>query len=83
MYTPTPSSTIYYTLDGSDPRLAGGGISAQARVWVAGAVAFAFPILRQEDFRVLVMALVAATVAVAELEACTAIAGRGSVPGSA
>jgi hypothetical protein len=32
------SGTIYYTLDGSDPRLPGGGISAQARVWAAGAV---------------------------------------------
>ena len=29
---------IYYTLDGSDPRLAGGGISPTAYVWTAGAV---------------------------------------------
>lgn len=32
------SGTIYYTLDGSDPRLAGGGISAAARVWTVGVV---------------------------------------------
>ena len=30
--------TIYYTLDGSDPRLAGGAISSQARVWSADAL---------------------------------------------
>ena len=32
------AGTIYYTLDGSDPRLAGGAISSSARVWTAGAV---------------------------------------------
>jgi len=32
------SGTIYYTLEGSDPRLPGGGISPAARVWAAGAV---------------------------------------------
>lgn len=32
------SGTIYYTLDGTDPRLPGGGISPQARVWQPGAV---------------------------------------------
>jgi hypothetical protein len=32
------SGSIYYTLDGSDPRLPGGGISPQARLWTAGAV---------------------------------------------
>ena len=32
------SGTIYYTLDGTDPRLAGGGIAPQARVWTAGAL---------------------------------------------
>ena len=32
------SGTIYYTLDGTDPRLAGGGISTAARLWSAGAV---------------------------------------------
>lgn len=32
------SGTIYFTLDGTDPRLAGGGISPAARVWSAGAV---------------------------------------------
>ena len=32
------NGTIYYTLDGTDPRLAGGGIAPQARVWTAGAV---------------------------------------------
>jgi hypothetical protein len=40
-FQPTLSSasgTIYYTLDGSDPRLSGGGISPQALVWTAGAV---------------------------------------------
>jgi hypothetical protein len=40
-FQPTISSssgTIYYTLDGSDPRLAGGGIAPQARVWTPGAV---------------------------------------------
>jgi len=31
--------------------------------WVAGTVAFAFPILRQAEFRILVMAVVGATVA--------------------
>jgi hypothetical protein len=30
--------TIYYTIDGSDPRLAGGGIAPRARVWSAGAI---------------------------------------------
>ncbi|MCL4177641.1 MAG: lamin tail domain-containing protein [Verrucomicrobia bacterium] len=30
--------TIYYTLDGTDPRLPGGGISSKARVWQPGAV---------------------------------------------
>ncbi len=30
--------TIYYTLDGSDPRLPGGGVSPQALVWTSGAV---------------------------------------------
>jgi hypothetical protein len=34
----TTSGTIYYTLDGSDPRLPGGAISPQARVWSAGVV---------------------------------------------
>ena len=34
----TSAGTIYYTLDGSDPRLAGGGLSASAHVWTAGAV---------------------------------------------
>ena len=32
------SGTIYYTLDGTDPRLAGGGIAPPALVWTAGAV---------------------------------------------
>jgi len=32
------AGTIYYTLDGSDPRLPGGGISPTALVWSAGAV---------------------------------------------
>lgn len=32
------SGTIYYTLDGSDPRLPGGGLAAGARVWTPGAV---------------------------------------------
>lgn len=32
------TGTIYYTLDGSDPRLPGGGISAAARVWSANAL---------------------------------------------
>ena len=32
------SGTIYYTIDGSDPRLAGGGIAPQAHVWSPGAV---------------------------------------------
>jgi hypothetical protein len=30
------SGTIYYTLDGTDPRWPGGGLSASARVWGAG-----------------------------------------------
>ncbi len=30
--------TIYYTLDGSDPRLAGGSLSPAARVWSPGAI---------------------------------------------
>lgn len=34
----SPSGTIYYTGDGSDPRLPGGGISPQARLWTAGAI---------------------------------------------
>lgn len=32
------SGTIYYTLDGTDPRLPGGGISPTARAWSPGAV---------------------------------------------
>ena len=32
------NGTIYYTLDGSDPRLAGGGIATNALVWMSGAV---------------------------------------------
>jgi phosphatidate cytidylyltransferase len=43
--------------------LANGGLTVLAVAWVAGTVAFATPILRQEEFRILVMALVAATVA--------------------
>jgi hypothetical protein len=35
------SGTIYYTLDESDPRLPGGGISPQARIWSPGAVELA------------------------------------------
>jgi hypothetical protein len=40
-FQPTLSSasgTIYYTLDGTDPRLAGGAISSKATVWKAGAL---------------------------------------------
>ena len=35
--TPTPSTnlTVYYTLDGSDPRLAGGGVSSNALIYTA------------------------------------------------
>jgi phosphatidate cytidylyltransferase len=43
--------------------LANGGLTILAVAWVAGTVAFATPILRQEDFRILVMAVVATTVA--------------------
>ncbi|MBI5156795.1 MAG: phosphatidate cytidylyltransferase [Acidimicrobiia bacterium] len=43
--------------------LANGGLTVLGAAWVAGTVAFAFPILRQAEFRVLVMAVVAATVA--------------------
>lgn len=32
------SGTIYYTLDGTDPRLSGGGVAPAARVWSPGAV---------------------------------------------
>ena len=32
----SPSGTIYFTLDGSDPRLPGGGLSPAAQVWVNG-----------------------------------------------
>lgn len=32
------SGTIYYTLDGSDPRLPGGGIAPGALIWATGAV---------------------------------------------
>jgi hypothetical protein len=32
------SGNIYYTIDGSDPRLPGGGISSEARLWTSGAV---------------------------------------------
>jgi hypothetical protein len=35
------SGTVYYTLDGSDPRLPGGGIAPEARVWQPGAVTIA------------------------------------------
>ncbi len=34
----TGAGTIYYTLDGSDPRLPGGGISPKALIWTPGAV---------------------------------------------
>jgi hypothetical protein len=40
-FVPMLSSTncaIYYTLDGSDPRLAGGGLSAGALIWTPGAL---------------------------------------------
>ncbi len=43
--------------------LANGGLTVLGVAWVAGTVAFAFPILRQVEFRVLVMAVVAATIA--------------------
>lgn len=43
--------------------LANGGLTVLAVAWVAGSVAFATPILRQQDFRMLVLALVVATVA--------------------
>ena len=33
------AGAIYYTLDGSDPRLPGGGISAAAQVWANGVLA--------------------------------------------
>ncbi len=33
-----PNGIIYYTLDGTDPRLPGGGISPSALVWVPGAI---------------------------------------------
>ena len=35
-FTPTPRGTIYYTLDGSDPRLPGGGISPSAQPITSG-----------------------------------------------
>lgn len=34
----TSSGTIYYTIDGSDPRLAGGAVSTNARVWFPGSI---------------------------------------------
>ncbi|MGJ8641641.1 MAG: lamin tail domain-containing protein [Opitutaceae bacterium] len=43
-FQPTLTSsdgTIYYTLDGTDPRLPGGGLSPVAIVWTAGAVTVA------------------------------------------
>ncbi len=43
--------------------LANGGLTVLAVAWAAGSVAFATPILRQPDFRMLVLALVVATVA--------------------
>ena len=43
--------------------LANGGLTVLGAAWVAGTVAFAFPILRQAEFRILVMAVVGATVA--------------------
>ena len=43
--------------------LANGGLTVLGAAWVAGTIVFAFPILHQEEFRVLVMAIVAATVA--------------------
>ena len=33
-----PAGIIYYTLDGTDPRLPGGGISPSALVWIPGAI---------------------------------------------
>ncbi|MHB1034284.1 MAG: lamin tail domain-containing protein [Pirellulales bacterium] len=33
-----PAGTIYYTLDGSDPRLAGGGVNPAALVWSGNAI---------------------------------------------
>jgi hypothetical protein len=32
-YTPPVGTTVYYTLDGSDPRARGGGVAARALVW--------------------------------------------------
>ena len=43
--------------------LANGGLTILGLAWVAGTIAFAFPMLRQADFRVLVMAVVVTTVA--------------------
>ncbi|HLE38756.1 MAG TPA: phosphatidate cytidylyltransferase [Acidimicrobiia bacterium] len=43
--------------------LANGGLTVLGSAWVAGSVAFASPMLRQDDFRVLVMAVVVSTVA--------------------
>jgi hypothetical protein len=37
----TTTGTIYYTLDGSDPRSSGGAVAPGARVWAAGAVTIA------------------------------------------
>jgi|GEM_PF-872123 len=38
-----PSGTIYYTLDGTDPRLTGGGIAPEARVYT-GPIALSQPV---------------------------------------
>ncbi|NQU21445.1 MAG: lamin tail domain-containing protein, partial [Candidatus Nealsonbacteria bacterium] len=41
---PNGSGTIYYTLDGSDPRLPGGGVNTASAVAVSGAVSGAVPL---------------------------------------
>ena len=43
--------------------LVNGGLTVMGMAWVTGTVAFAMPIIASENYRVLVFALVAATVA--------------------
>src|SRR6185312_13429472 len=44
-----PGGTVYYTLDGSDPRLPGGGINPNALAWVAGSAVTNYTVVNAVD----------------------------------
>jgi phosphatidate cytidylyltransferase len=54
---------FFALVPGRRDALTNGGLTVLGVAWVTGTVAFVFPIIRHPDFRVLVMAIVVATVA--------------------